>query len=165
MIGRALGAEPMVLIRAGERPYDAVHYAKTVTRPFAVTMTVGLAELEGRELVALTLADARGPEDDRFARMLGASASTAQGGVARLPDGLLGRSAHAAALVTAAWPIPELPEHERIVGGRLDLVVPITPREADWIARHGADAFVARMKAQGVAPYADRPAGETRLEP
>lgn len=165
MVGKALGAEPMLMIRAGDRPYDAVHYRKSAARPFAVTMTIGLAEAEGRELVALTLADARDPGDDRFARMLGACAATARGGLVRLPDGILGRSAHVAAVVAEAWPLPDLAEHERIVGGRLDLVVPVTEREGDWIARHGADAFVARMKAQGVSPWADRPAGETRLEP
>jgi hypothetical protein len=164
MIGRALGVEPLLLLRAADRPYDAVHYRKTPTRPFAVTMTVGLAELEGRELVALTLADAK-PGEERYARMIAAAAATPRGAVVRLPDGLLGRSAHAAALVTEAWPIPDRAEHERIVGGTLDLVVPVTEREAAWIAAHGSEAFVARMKAQAIAPFADRPAGETRLEP
>lgn len=158
LVGRAFGAEPVALLPDPERPYDVVHYPKVAGRPFAVTMTLGLGEAEGRELVALTLADRR-EGDDRFARMLLSVADASRGEVVGLPEGALGRSAHASVVLTEAWPVPELLERERIVGGRLDLVVPITPREAEWIAGHGADAFVARMREQRVDPWADRPAG------
>jgi hypothetical protein len=173
LVGRAFGAEP-VRVRHPEAPavseVDVVHYPKagaSHTRSFAATLTLGLGEPSGRELLALTLADSRDPERDRVAWMLVgiAALGPARGAVVPLPAGCLGRSSHTHVVLTEAFVLPDRdrPDYERIVGARLDLCIPITRREAEWIEAHGVDAYLAAMKEQGVGAHADRPAGETQL--
>lgn len=180
LAGRMFGVEPVVLRHPSftATDFEVVHFRKpsaSSPRVFAVTATLGLAASTGRELVALTLADARDPAADRFAWLLGAVAAAAQpverGGWTALPKGCLGRSSHTSAALTEPWPIAprDLESYEQILGGRLDLVVPITAREVAFVERlvggphRGVDALVAAMRAQSVAPYADRPAGQTVL--
>lgn len=172
LMGRVFGAEP-IGVRHPSMPADpgfvVVHYPKSgaglTPRAHAVTLTLGLGETFGWEHVALTLADVRDPQNDRFAWMLAATGEVPPGTVAALPEGCLGRSSHTHVLVTEPWSfLPrDRADHERIVGARLDLVLPITAREADFADAHGAAALVAAMRAQGVSPCADRPAGETVL--
>jgi hypothetical protein len=172
LVGRMFGAEPVV-VRHPKIPADLavdfVHYPKSggglAPRGFAVTLSIGAAEDQGRELLAATLADARDPQDDRIAWLLASAREVQPGGVAELPAGCLGRSSHTHVIVTEPWVLSERdrPDYERIVGARLDLVVPITAREAEFVAARGVEAYVAAMREQGVQPYADRPAGETRL--
>jgi hypothetical protein len=181
LLGRHFGVAPIRLAQptavgdpsddsAPVPPCHVFHFPKSGggvrPRSFAVTLTLGLAEAQGRELVAVTLADARDPSRDRFAAMLSAIAEVApsRGQVVALPAGCLGRSSHVAVVVTEPWPLAgALPDYERAIGARLDLCVPVTQREADWIAARSADPFLAAMRDQGVAPLADRPPGETRL--
>lgn len=146
------------------------HFAKAGARRFAVTMTVGLAEQQERELFAITAADSRDPQRDRVARMLGVAATTgdapvALGATLPLPEGCLGRSAHDwAMIVDPDRPGLEVgPDHVRLLGG-LDLVVPLTEEEAAFARIHGAEALCAAMEAQGVALLADRPAGVLDVE-
>lgn len=142
------------------------HAPKVSLRPFAVTWTVGLAEAQGRELIGLTLADSTGRGPDRFAALLAAvaAAGTGAGETLVLPEGTLGRSSHTRALVVAgAWPLTDEAEYARILGAPLHLVVPVTAREAAWIEAHSAQAYVDAMKAQEIAPWADRAPGEARL--
>ena len=154
LVGRALGI-------AAERldPPEAQvwHLPKVLGRPFAVSLTLGGTD---RQCVALTLADRpRG-----IGGLLAAVADTPVGATVALPPQCLGRSSHTWALVThPAWPLPDVAEHERILGTPLHLIVPITDREARWIEDHGSEAFVAAMQAQSVDPYADRPPGQTAL--
>ena len=174
MAGRVFGVKGAQL-RHGALPddagYEVWHYRKAGARHprgYAASLTVGLSEAQQRELIALTLADSRDPGDDRIAALVAAVAATGagRGEVVSLPDGTLGRGSHTMALLTAPWPLPErdLPEYERVLGARLDLVVPVTAREARWIAEHGAEAFVTAMRDQQVAPWADRPPGQTALD-
>lgn len=146
---------------------DVVHFPPTSRRSIALTCTIGLGANQGRELLAVTLGAPRDPEQDRIAWLLAgvASANPPLHGVVPLPDGCLGRSSHTHALVAEPWPLPDLdrPEYERILGARLDLVVPVTAREAAWLGERGGPAFIRRMQAQGIAPHADRPAGTTDL--
>lgn len=171
LAGRIWAVEPVRVSHPdlpADRAYGLAHFPKPhgtrAPRSYAITTTLGLGD---RELVALTLADAREPDRDRTALLLGrvAESGRARGAVVALPEGTLGRSAHQAALIAAPWPLPplELPEIERILGARLDLVVPITAREAAWIEAHTADAFTDTMRDQGVAPLADRAPGQVEL--
>lgn len=168
LVGRAFGTEPVVVSHPEvQRPeLTVVRLRKTATRPYAITVTIGLAPSVGREWLALTETDGRDPVDrDRFAWLVGAVAGGARGGAIPLPAGCLGRSSHTNAVVGDPWPMPPLdrPEYERIVGGRFELVVPITDREASYVADRGADALLDAMRAQGVAPFADRTPGGTVL--
>lgn len=176
MVGRVLGTEAIELggVPAGAE-FGVWHFRKVVARPFAVTITVGLAASDvgepgrvgqGHELIGLTLADVKAPASAPVARALVAVASQdlALGAVAPLPEGTFGRSSHTWVLRTELGDhIRDHAEYERILGGRLDLIVPVTEREARWIEAHGADAYVRAMREQGVRPYADRAPGETRL--
>lgn len=171
LVGRMFGAEPVVVRHPsmGELPFDVVHYPKSTgglaPRSHAVTMTLGLGESQGRELFVLTLADVREPQNDRIAWLVASAVDLSPGAVGVLPAGCLGRSSHTHVLVTEPWgfPVRDRPEQERIIGARLELVVPITAREADFVESRGSAGFVEAMRAQGVLPLADRPAGETRL--
>jgi hypothetical protein len=172
LVGKMAGSEP-VTVSHPSAPSDGsflvAHFRKPTSgsrpRSYAMAMTLGLAESQQRELVALTLADVRDPAADRTAWLLSASAQLQPGGVAPLPEGCLGRSSHVYALCTEPWPmIPQdRADLEQLVGARLDLVVPITAREAAFAVARGAAALVEAMKAQGVLPWADRPAGQTEL--
>jgi hypothetical protein len=169
LVGRAFGAEPLGVAHPSaptDQDFDVVHYPKILgfhPRSFAITATLGLADTQGRELLATTLADARDPARDKVAWLLRAvaAANPERGVIVALPPGCLGRSSHDHALLTAPFVFPDrdLPDYERIAGARLELCVPVTAREADWIAERGADAYFARMREQGVAPHADRAAG------
>lgn len=178
LAGRMFGVEPVVVHhpRLTASAFDVVHFRKpssvlspSATRGFAVTATIGLTEGTGRELVALTLADARDPAADRIAWLLGAvaavSPAVARGARVALPEGCLGRSSHTSAVVAEPWPFApqDLESYGSILGGRLDLVVPVTAREAAFCEQRGVEAMTAAMRAQSVMPYADRPAGETSL--
>ncbi len=144
------------------------HAPKAALRPFAVTWTVGLSGSQDRELIALTLADSSSPEQDRFAGLLAAVAAAGSGAGPPivLPEGTLGRSSHTRALVVpGAWPLRDEDEYARILGAPLQLVIPVTTREAAWIEARGPDAYIEAMKAQQVSPWADRVPGETELPP
>lgn len=187
LASRMLGGGDPVLVTHPALPAESptvVAVPKSGDRPFAVTLTIGLGDASGRELVAVSLADPRDPRNDRIAWMLAAvaAAGTGRGSVVALPEGCLGRSSHTHAVVCAAahgeppgrLPVPsdgdrypfsarDVASYEDILGATLDLVVPVTAREAAWIEAHGLDAYVEAQRAQGIAPYADRAAGETAL--
>ncbi len=166
MIGRVLHVPEPRHLQAGDGLLW--HFPKVTGRPMAVTLSVGLQESQGRELVALSLADAPSAQAFPIATLLQAvaEANPARGGLVELPPGCLGRSSHTWAVL--GTPGPDLAEHqeyERILGSRLDLVVPVTGREASWIEAHGGERYREAMVEQGVGPWADRTPGETVLSP
>jgi len=179
MLGRVLGVEPVALPSSRvtpDVPSDAEgelatgvsvwHYPKVVGRRFALTLTIGASGEVAQEYAALSLADAKPGADHRFADLLAVAwqARAVVHDVLTLPEGLLGLSSHTHAVVLdSAAPLREEAEFVRIVGAPLAWVVPITAREADWIGEHSAGSFDRAMRAQGVEPFVDRPAGTTNL--
>lgn len=175
MLGRVLGTEPVALpfsrVVTGEpsdetAPVSVWHYPKVVGRPFALTLTTGAAADVAQEYAALSLADARPGSDHRFAELLAVAwqARASVHDVFPLPEGLLGLSSHTHAVVLdRASPLREEAEYERILGVPVAWVVPVTAREAEWIGGRTASAFDLAMREQRVAPYVDRPAGQTEL--
>ncbi|MBX2798483.1 MAG: hypothetical protein KTR31_12455 [Myxococcales bacterium] len=167
MLGRVLGAEAVQLRHpslSGEADFQVWHARKASGRPFAVTWTVGLAEAQQRELVALTLADTHTPSQDRMAGLLAAVAEADVAELVALPEGCLGRSSHTFAVVgPEVWALYDHAEYERILGASMQLVVPVTPREAEWVRAQGAQAYLAAMREQQVGPWADRAPGEVQL--
>lgn len=148
-------------------PFDLVSYRTPPdgSRRIAVTMTLGLSEREGRELIALTLANVKDPAADRFAWMLYQASQVSLGGVGALAEGTLGRSSHTHVAVVEPWPAVAFrgPELSTLVGARVDLALPITAREADFSSSRSAEQLAEIMREQGIEPWADRPAGQTDL--
>ena len=165
MVGTFLKVAPTPLPLDGERSFTVWHFPKVVARPFAVTVTCGRSTAGQPELLALSLADARGEVGARLARLLGTVADAEPGAEPlALPEGCLGRSSHRFAITCpVARSLRDHGEYERILGAPLRLVVPVTQREASWIEGHGQEAYADAMAEQGVQPYADRAPGETQL--
>lgn len=134
--------------------------------PFAATMTLGLAETQGRELVAFTLGDSRDPSREPLTRVLQAAIEAQVGEVRPLPEGTLGRSAHRHVCVAGAPDLldPERrPDWEGVLGGALVMVLVITDAERDFVLEHGHQALLDRMRDQEIGPYCDRRAGDLEL--
>ncbi|MEN0065454.1 MAG: hypothetical protein AAGA48_25130 [Myxococcota bacterium] len=184
MLGRVLSVEPVALpssrvaasppagtqdgVEAADPPpaVSVVHYPKVSGRPFAITLTIGASSAVAQEYGAVSLADAQPGADHRFAELVAVAweARAAVGDVVALPEGLLGRSSHTHAVVLDQGSVlREEAEYVRILGAPIAWVVPVTSREAEWIASHSAAAFDRAMREQGVEPYVDRPAGTTQL--
>lgn len=167
LAGRMLESEPVRVGHPELQPIEAQiwHYPK-VRRSVAATLTVGLAEATGRELVAFTLGDSRSPEAEPMARVLAAAVEGRIGDVLALPEGTLGRSAHRFVLV-AGRPTPLDPERlgdwEKLLGGAIVTVLTVTEAERAFIAAHGHEVYLERMRAQGVAPCCDRRPGDVDL--
>lgn len=49
------------------------------------------------------------------------------------------------------------------MGARLDLVLPMTAREATYALARGVPSLAEAMRAQSIAPFSDRLAGQTAL--
>jgi hypothetical protein len=172
LVGKMAGSEPVTVSHPSAPPgegFDVVHFRKPTAasrpRSYAMTLTLGLGESQRRELIALTLADVREPAADRMAWLLRASTGLQAGAVMALPEGCLGRSSHTHATCTEPWPmIPQdRADLEQLIGTRLEMIVPITAREAAFAEARGVAALLDAMKAQSVTPWADRPAGQTDL--
>lgn len=183
MLGRVLGVDPVRLPSSrvsvegvaepevepeGEAPVPVSiwHFPKVISRPFALTLTIGAARTVGQEYGVLSLADAKPGADHRFAEILAVAwaARAAVNDVVVLPEGLLGLSSHThAVILDQAAPLREEAEYERILGAPVAWVVPVTAREASWIEARTAAEFDRAMRAQDVPPYVDRPAGTTTL--
>lgn len=135
------------------------------SRCVAVRVTIGLAETQGRELIALTLANVRDPAADRFAWLLSEASRVARDEIAPLPEGCLGRSSHTFVTCTDPWPITALRGEElaKLMGARIDLVLPITAREAIYARARGVTSLTESMRAQSIDPWSDRLAGQTAL--
>jgi hypothetical protein len=172
LVGKMVGSEPVTVSHPAapvDETFAVVHFRKPSAgsrpRSHAMTMTLGLAESQRRELLVLTLADVRDPLSERTAWLLSASTQLQPGEVAPLPEGCLGRSSHVHVMCTEPWPL--IPQDrldiEQLIGARLDLLVPLTAREAAFAQARGSAALVELIKAQSVAPWADRPAGQTEL--
>lgn len=157
MLGRVLAVEPAML--GGEGGFRIWHYPKAIPRPFAASFWLG----EGCTRLALSLADAKGP--DHPARpLLQATRAAPRGDLVALPEGCLGRSSHRHAIVVGCEGfLLDYRDYERIAGTPIDLVVPVTTREATWIQTHGAAAFAELMREQEVGAALDRVPGTTEL--
>lgn len=156
MLGRVLSHPPVSIADAPTRVW---HYRKVSPRLYAVSVALG--DDVGR--MALSLADATGTTHPS-AGLLHATMHAERGDLVALPEGCLGRSSHRYAIVTHAEGfLLEVADYERILGMDLELVIPVTTREARWIDANGVEAFAQRMREQEVSPYLDRIPGTTEL--
>lgn len=157
ILGRVLNTAPRRLASSTRRIW---HYVKVTPRPYAVSLVLGA---EGARM-ALSLADAEGDRHPAVG-LLEATADAARHTLVTLPEGCLGRSSHRFAILASAERfILHVPDYERILGSALDLVIPVTSREAAWIRTHGVEAFVSVMHDQEVRPWMDRVPGTTDLD-
>ncbi len=173
MAGRMLHTEGFRLGPAaqdGGRLFEVWHFPKGGKHPqCAVTLTLSPVEPEGTELLMCSLADAAPEPSPVWAAVLehvrGQSTGPAMGDVLPPPEGMMGRSSYRHLLVAPPQSLrqTELADYEAVLEARLVELVTLTDREATWIGAHGGEAYLTHMADQGVAPFADRRAGDTRL--